>query len=354
METLKRYVLVGAGVRGLEMFARPLVERLGDRAQLVGVYEPNPVRARYVSDRCGGIPVFDDFDAMLHDARPDTVIVATIDRWHHDYILRSLAAGCDVLCEKPLAIDAEQVRATLAAEARSGRKVTVTFNLRLAPLMVRVKALVQQSVIGRVLAVDLSWWLDRQHGADYFRRWHRRLENSGGLLVHKATHHFDLVNLWVDDAPATVFANGQRLVYDPTRTEHSTRCTGCPHRTSCEFAIDLRADPLLRSLYAEAEAEDGYWRDGCVFAEEIDIWDTMSVSVRYRGGALLTYALNAYSPYEGWRAMLTGTRRQRRPAASRVVWRTPPRRSAATDGGRARRRPLRPDRRGGEPVDPQR
>jgi len=307
METRQSYVLVGAGVRGLEMFARPLVERFGDCARLAGVYDPNPVRARYVSARCGGVPVFDDFDAMLRATHPNTVIVATIDRWHHDYILRSLDAGCDVLCEKPLAIDADQVRAILAAEARSGCTVTVTFNLRFAPLLVRVKELVQQGAIGRVLAVDLAWWLDRQHGADYFRRWHRRLENSGGLLVHKATHHFDLVNWWVDDAPATVFANGQRLVYGSTRAERSTRCTGCPHHTSCEFAIDLTADPLLRSLYVEAEAQDGYWRDGCVFAEEIDIWDTMSVNVRYRSGALLTYSLNAYSPYEGWRATLTGS-----------------------------------------------
>jgi predicted dehydrogenase len=307
METRKQYVLVGAGVRGLEMFARPLVERFGDYAQLVGVYDPNPVRARSVSARCGGVPVFADFDAMLAATHPDVVIVATIDRWHHEYILRSLAVGCEVICEKPLAIDAEQVRAILAAEARSGRTVTVTFNLRFAPLMVRVKELVQQGAIGRVLAVDLAWWLDRQHGADYFRRWHRRLENSGGLLVHKATHHFDLVNWWVDDAPATVFANGQRLVYGPTRAERSARCTGCPYRETCEFAIDLNADPLLRELYVEAETVDGYWRDGCVFAEEIDIWDTMSVNVRYRGGALLSYALNAYSPYEGWRATLTGT-----------------------------------------------
>lgn len=307
METRQSYVLVGAGVRGLEMFARPLVERFSHRAQLAGIYDPNPVRARYVSDRCGGVPVFDDFDAMLRATRPNTVIVAAIDRWHHDYILRSLAAGCDVICEKPLAIDADQVCAILAAEARSGRTVTVSFNLRFAPLMARVKELVQQGAIGRVLAVELAWWLDRQHGADYFRRWHRRLENSGGLLVHKATHHFDLVNWWVDDAPATVFAHGQRLIYGPTRAERSTRCTGCPHHTSCEFAIDLTADPLLRSLYVEAEAQDGYWRDGCVFAEEIDIWDTISVSVGYRSGVLLTYSLNAYSPYEGWRATLTGT-----------------------------------------------
>ena len=49
-------------------------------------------------------------------------------------------------------------------------------------------------VIGNVVSVDFHWLLDTRHGADYFRRWHRNKRNSGGLLVHKATHHFDLVN----------------------------------------------------------------------------------------------------------------------------------------------------------------
>ena len=49
-------------------------------------------------------------------------------------------------------------------------------------------------LVGRPLLVDFSWVLDTSHGADYFRRWHREKQNSGGLLVHKSTHHFDLVN----------------------------------------------------------------------------------------------------------------------------------------------------------------
>jgi len=75
----------------------------------------------------------------------------------------------------------------------------------------------------------------------------------------------------------------------------------------CEFFVDYAADPLYKALYFDAEYVDGYRRDGCVFSPEIDIYDTMSVAVRYRSGALLSYSLIAHSPYEGWRAAINGT-----------------------------------------------
>ena len=49
--------------------------------------------------------------------------------------------------------------------------------------------------------------------ADYFRRWHRDKRNSGGLLVHKATHHFDLINFWLGSAPELVMALGGLRFY---------------------------------------------------------------------------------------------------------------------------------------------
>src|SRR5687767_15253676 len=61
--------------------------------------------------------------------------------------------------------------------------------------------------------VTVEYLLNTSHGADYFRRWHAQKENSGGLLVHKATHHFDLINWWLDAVPETVFAQGALAYY---------------------------------------------------------------------------------------------------------------------------------------------
>jgi predicted dehydrogenase len=157
------------------------------------------------------------------------------------------------------------------------------------------------------LSVDFTWPLDYIHGADFFRRWHRRLENSGGLLVHKATHHFDLVNWWLDSEPEEVFAHGHRAFYGPTREQRGDRCLTCDYTDTCEFYFDLRRQDYMRALYLDAEGEDGYHRDGCVFADEIDIYDTMSVSVRYKSGAVMSYALTAYSPWEGYSLAINGS-----------------------------------------------
>jgi predicted dehydrogenase len=290
------------------MYAMPLAKYYGDAGELAAICDSNPVRL----SACNGylpapVPAFTDFDAMLRETHPDTVIVASIDRTHHDFIIRSLETGADVITEKPMTIDDEKCRAILAAEQRTGKRVTVAFNYRYSPQHQQIKRLIVAGAIGRVLSVDFHWPLDYIHGADFFRRWHRRLENSGGLLVHKATHHFDLINWWLDSEPEEVFAQGRRAFYGPTREERGDRCLTCDYTTTCEFYFDLRKQDYMRTLYLEAEAEDGYHRDGCVFADEIDIYDTMSATVRYANGALLSYSMTAYSPWEGYDLAFNGT-----------------------------------------------
>ena len=305
----RRYALVGCGLRGLTMYAAPLVREYADVASLVGLCDVNRVRMAYCNEALGtAIPTFTSFDELLAQTKPDAVIVASMDATHHAFIIGALEAGCDVITEKPLTVDEEKCRAILAAEERSGRTVTVTFNYRYIPHHTRIRELLAQGAVGRVHSVDFHWYLDTRHGADYFRRWHRRLSNSGGLLVHKASHHFDLINWWLDTEPVEVFAWGERVFYGPTRAERGERCLTCQHTASCKFYYDLNRREYLKRLYLEAESEDGYQRDGCVFSDEIDIYDTMAATVRYANGALMSYSLNAFMPYEGYRLAVNGDR----------------------------------------------
>ncbi|MBO9609434.1 MAG: Gfo/Idh/MocA family oxidoreductase [Paenibacillaceae bacterium] len=305
---MTKIAIVGAGSRAYHMFSGPLTNELQGVAALVGICDTNPERARLMSEQCGGVPTFGDFDAMMERTKPDAVIVTTPDSLHDIFIIRALEAGCDVIAEKPMTTNAAKCRAILDAERRTGKKVIVTFNCRFMPYVVRVKELLREGAIGDVYGVTLEWSLDTRHGADYFRRWHRRMENSGGLLVHKSTHHFDMVNWWLDDEPEYVFANGSRQFYGPTRESRGERCATCEHKTTCAFYYDVAADTFTQSFYLGAERHDGYYRDQCVFGDNIDIYDTMSVAVKYGRGALLTYSLNAYSPYEGWRATFVGSK----------------------------------------------
>lgn len=304
---MKKYVIAGAGGRALGMFARPLVQDFKEVAQLAGIYDVNPRRAEIMNEECGGnIPVFSDFDEMITVCRPDAVIVTTIDSLHHEYIIRALEAGCDAISEKPMTIDAEKTRAIMEAEQRTGKKVTVTFNCRYLPYAEKIKQLIAAGTIGNVLSVHMEWFLNTSHGADYFRRWHRQMNNSGGLLVHKSTHHFDMINWWLDDEPESLYAFGDLRFYGPNRQEHGERCLTCSHTKTCGFYFDIEANPFTRSFYHEAETHDGYIRDQCVFGDNIDIYDTMSVNVKYARGTQLSYSLTAYNPMEGYKVVFIG------------------------------------------------
>jgi predicted dehydrogenase len=133
------------------------------------------------------------------------------------------------------------------------------------------------------------------------------------LLVHKSSHHFDLVNWWLADVPETVFAAGGLRFYGEANAAargpapRPIRSTGAPGASSDPFALDLAADETLRELYLKAEGDDGYLRDRDVFSGGISIEDNAGVLVTYRSGAILTYALNAHSPWEGYRVSVNGT-----------------------------------------------
>ncbi|QYY36671.1 Gfo/Idh/MocA family oxidoreductase [Ruficoccus sp. ZRK36] len=316
----KRYVIVGLGGRS-SLFSEALLDTFKDACELVGLCDINQTRMDYHNSRfqekysAGPFPTYkaEDFDKMIAEQKPDTVIVTTMDRTHHQYIIRAMELGCDVISEKPMTTDTEKCRAILDAVERTGKSLKVTFNYRYAPSRTKVKELIATGVIGKIHSIHFEWLLDTRHGADYFRRWHRDKRNSGGLMVHKSTHHFDLVNWWIDSSPETVFGMGQLAFYGRDNAEKRgvkkfyVRSTDDPRAKDDPFALDLHETPELEGLYFNAEKEDdAYLRDRSVFSDGISIEDTMSVMVRYRNGTQMTYSLNAYCPWEGLRIVFTG------------------------------------------------
>ena len=136
---MKKYVIAGASGRAYYLFAKSLKESFSDCAQVTGVFDPNPLRAEKFKEIDPDYRIYTDFDLMLEREKPDAVIVTTVDRYHHEYIIRALEAGCDAISEKPLTIDAEKCRMIFDAQRRTGKKVIVTFNFRFMPYVTKVK-----------------------------------------------------------------------------------------------------------------------------------------------------------------------------------------------------------------------
>lgn len=314
-----RYAVVGLGSRA-QMYVRALAETHADRCDVVAFCDVNRTRMAVHNrtlEQLGlkPVPTYEpaQFTAMLEREAVDTVVVATVDRTHDEYIVAALRAGCDVVTEKPMTTDGQRCRSILDAQRETGRKVTVTFNYRYNPVHARVREVIASGAIGEIGSVHFEWLLDTRHGADYFRRWHRDKANSGGLMVHKATHHFDLVNWWIAAAPETVFGLGKLFFYGAENggrrglARPYERAHGSSAAADDPFALDMASSPVLTELYLDAEHEDGYHRDQNVFGPGITIEDDMTVAVRYRTGATMSYHLTAYSPWEGYHVAFNGS-----------------------------------------------
>jgi predicted dehydrogenase len=302
-----RLALVGTGARGSSLWGREIIKSFSEIIEFSGLCDINPGRLEYVKKLLGvNCPTFTDFEKMLKETKPDYVVVTTVDSTHDEFIVKALNMGANVITEKPMTTDEVKCKRILDAEKKSGKKVTVAFNYRHSVHAMQIKELLAQKRIGKIVSVDFNWYLNVHHGADYFRRWHGRMAKGGSLWVHKATHHFDLLNWWLNSEPVEVSAYGALEHYGKNNPFRGKRCTGCEHKDKCKFYWDITKDKRQVEMYVNNEKHDGYIKDGCVWSDEIDIYDKMSAQILYANGVVANYSLTTYSPYEGWQIAFNG------------------------------------------------
>lgn len=327
---IKRYCVVGVSNRALSMFMDTIRNEYSRYAELVGMLDTDKSRMEsYNRSRGCSIPMYfpEQFDKMVKEEKPDCIIVACRDCDHDEYVVKALEHNLDVISEKPLTTDEHKCERIVKAAAKSKGKVTVTFNYRYTPHTTKIRELIKEGKIGRVVSLDLNWYLDTYHGASYFQRWNRQREFSGGLSVHKTCHHLDLVRWWIDQHPVEVFAYGARNFYGPEGVHNPLNaneigdgrtCPTCDKREKCKYYMRYQRDELRGgSTYGRvgkiddhvdhSQTYQGYNSRQCIFDPQIDIEDTYSAVIKYDNGAFLNYSLNGSMPYEGFRLGINGT-----------------------------------------------
>ena len=213
--------------------------------------------------------------------------------------------------------DALRVR---EAEKKSTGKVICTFNYRYNAVHRKLREMILDGKIGKVTHVDLNWYIDIKHGASYFNRWNRMRENSGSLSIHKSSHHFDLVNWWVDGIPEQVHAFGALNHYGPNGPFNPSKkdgrdCQNCDEYMKCAYQTRWATrnskmfvpDDHINSFETKVSQYTNYSPHMCIFDSKINIYDTFVANVKYKNGVLLNYSANFSTPYEGYRLAINGT-----------------------------------------------
>ncbi|WP_427892346.1 Gfo/Idh/MocA family protein [Kribbella sp. GL6] len=326
MPAIRRYAVCGLSARGLASFVLPILgltdrtaeggfgygadeDDLSQYAEVVAIVDTDADRvAEFNASLETPIPYFADYDEMLKTVVPDAVIVTSPDHTHAGYILGALRHDIDVITEKPMVTTAAEAREVLEAERASSGSVQVTHNFRYVAAHRKVKRLIQTGTIGRVTRVVMDYHVDLRHGASYFLRWNRRRELSGGLQVHKSSHHFDLLNWWIGEAPTEIFGYGALNYYGASSPHRSPRAED-PYFLAQQGSGVFPDDSDVRSGLFGLHYPGQYPADRplYIYDDEIDIEDTYSAVARYPGGAMLTYSIDFSSTWEGFRLSVAGT-----------------------------------------------
>lgn len=322
---MKKFAVCGVSKRAIGMFIKPMLEKFSSSCQLVGLLDADPKRFAVCKEQfplTENVPEYldEEFDRMVAETKPDVIIVASRDDTHVKYIVAALKNDIDVVTEKPMATTAADCRKIMDEEAKSKGKVTVTFNYRYSPYHTKIKEMILAGKVGKITSVDLNWYIDTYHGASYFQRWNRQRELSGGLSIHKSSHHFDLVNWWLGQKPEEVFAFGATNYYGSEspwnpKKEDGRHCATCDVRENCSYYMRWNTrsnsasvkDDHIDSDMKRRNGYTNYRTDQCVFDSTIEIEDTYTATVKYEQGALLSYSINFSLPYEGYRLAINGT-----------------------------------------------
>lgn len=206
MANHKKYALIGSGMMGCEHIENL---KLVDGAELVAIAEPNAEPRRWAEHTLGpdhGVRFYDDHQSLIGAEALDAVIIATPNFTHHD-IVRDLAPHpIAILVEKPMATTAGDAAAMLDLANMREHLFWVGLEYRYMPPVSQFIDRVHRGDVGKVRMLSI-----REHRFPFLQKvddWNRFNRNTGGTLVEKCCHFFDLMRLILRAEPVRVFASG--------------------------------------------------------------------------------------------------------------------------------------------------
>lgn len=199
-----RWGIVGSGMMGIEHIQNL---KLIPGAEVTALADPEPASLRRAATVVGHeVATFDSAAALAASGLVDAVAVASPNFTHHDVVAPLMDARLHILCEKPLATTLADAQALARAAAGYDRVFWTAMEYRYMPPVAEYIAQLRAGRIGRLQMLSI-----REHRFPFLVKvgnWNRFSRNTGGTMVEKCCHFFDLMRLIVGSEPVRVFCSG--------------------------------------------------------------------------------------------------------------------------------------------------
>ena len=320
--------LVGAGLSGAHVYSNYALEH-PEEFRVVAVAEPDEKR-RLMFAKKHGIPKHLQFqrdeELFQQEKLADCAMICTQDRMHFKPVIKAMEKGYHVLCEKPMSPEREEIIKMGEMAQKYDRILSVCHVLRYSPFFVKLKSLLSEKRIGRLISIqhmeEVGFW----HYAHSFVRgnW-RRAEESSPMILQKCCHDMDIL-LWLAESSCVKISSFGALSYfkKENAPEHAPAycLDGCVHREECPFYA-----PRFYLEHPKAE-EDGFvygvtqeaspknimeaLRKGpygrCVFHCDNTVVDHQAVNLEFDNQVTASFVMTAFTSQCARRIRLMGTK----------------------------------------------
>lgn len=302
--------LLGAGNRGLDTYAILIREEFDD-VKLVNCIDEDPERLAQFQRRFGVAEEALYKSSEEFFAKPkqsDLLIIATQDTSHYALAKEALLKGYDLILEKPVALKVEELLELEELADKLGRTVVVCHVLRYQKMWQRIKHIVDEGKLGKIVTISHNENIGHYHYAHSYARgnW-RRKSTSGPLVLTKSSHDIDLLYYLVDSKIKRVASFGSLSYFHSGNAPHGhgERCETCPVRKSCRYEGERMYTsfggffPLFtKGKYTRSAVKEGlkstdYGR--CLYTMDHDVVDHQSSILEFENGVSATFNLNAFT-----------------------------------------------------------
>lgn len=298
-----RIGVVGHGIR-VGAFLKTTLNEIAPDFRIVGVVDPDEKRARGFMRDCdrSDAKFYESIDQMVREARPDGIFVGTRCNLHTPVAIELAKYGIPIFLEKPVAHSMEQALALEAAFAKSTTPVLVSFPLRVAPLCVRAKEMIDSGAIGDVMHITGLNYVP--YGTVYYEYGYRNYEITQGLFLQKATHDFDYI-MELAGAPITrISANWLRGRIFGGDKSPELMCSQCAEARNC---LESPANRIRNQSGGTTEDHLCVFSSACGNLKDGINEEASNSIFEFANGAIGTYAQLVFVRREGVRgSIVTG------------------------------------------------
>lgn len=270
-----RIGVIGYGKR-INVIAELLVNSGECEVEAIADTDCERVKSRFPA-LASDIRYYTDAEEMLRTEALDGVLIGTRCSSHTRYALLVAKYNLPLYIEKPVCTTYEDLY-LLKNIPHMNEKTVVSFPLRCALVVERVKKLVESERIGKLTQVQA--YNNVPYGGNYFHKWYRDVAETGGMFLQKATHDVDYINYVIGRKPIRVCAMSAQIVYGGDKPA-ALRCKDCPDVATCTEA------PIVNAAKNDLETYDY-----CSFATDVGIEDVNSMLIEYADGVHAAYTQN--------------------------------------------------------------